>query len=201
MEKMSVVIQAGGESRRMGSDKGLVLFLGQPLIRRVAQRLRPIAAEMLVTTNLPQEYTFLDLPLYEDVLPGAGALGGLLTALQAASQPLVAIVACDMPFANPGLLLAERDWLLSGGYDLVVPRNQNGREPFHAVYRREACLPHIQAALQAGKRRVDAWFEMVKLGEFPQEEILKFDPHQLAFLNVNTPEELALAEKLEQNFK
>ena len=196
MEKLSVIIQAGGESRRMGQEKGLVDFLGQPLIARVAQRLRPIAAELLVTTNHPSAYEFLGLPLYADLLPGAGALGGLYTALSAAVHPLAGVVACDMPFANPALLSAECAWLLDGGFDLVVPRSAGGLEPFHAVYRREACLPHIQAVLAAGQRRVDAWFAAVKLGEFPAEEILKYDALQLAFLNVNTPAELAAAEQI-----
>ena len=196
MEKLSVIIQAGGGSQRMGQDKGLVNFLGQPLIARVAQRLRPIAAELLVTTNRPQEYASLGLPLFGDLLPGMGALGGLYTALSAAAYPLAAVVACDMPFANPVLLAAEGEWLLQAGFDLVLPRTASGLEPFHAVYRRRACLPHIQAALAAGKRRVDSWFGAVKVGEFLPAEILKYDPLQLAFLNVNTPSELAEAEQI-----
>jgi len=196
MEKLSVIIQAGGGSQRMGQDKGLVNFLGQPLISRVAQRLRPIAAELLVTTNRPQDYTFLGLPLFSDLLPGTGALGGLFTALSAAAYPLAAVVACDMPFANPALLAAEGEWLLQAGFDLVLPRTASGLEPFHAVYRRLACLPHIQAALSAGKRRVDAWFGEVRVGELLPPEIFKYDPLQLAFQNVNTPSELAEAEQI-----
>jgi molybdopterin-guanine dinucleotide biosynthesis protein A len=193
---LSVVIQAGGESRRMGQDKGLVPFLGKPLIQRVVERLRPIAQELLVTTNHPEAYTFLGIPLYPDLIPGMGALGGLYTALSAAVFPLVAVVACDMPFASLPILAAARDHLLEGGFDLVTPRSDSGREPFHAVYRRESCLPHIQVALQAGKRRVDAWFPNVRVLELEPAQILPYDPLQLAFLNVNTPEELAAAERL-----
>jgi molybdopterin-guanine dinucleotide biosynthesis protein A len=193
---LSVVIQAGGESRRMGQDKGLVPFLGKPLIQRVVERLHPIAQELLVTTNHPEAYTFLGLPLYPDLIPGMGALGGLYTALSAAAFPQVAVVACDMPFASPAILAAARDQLLEGGFDLVIPRSDSGREPFHAVYRRESCLPHIQAALQAGKHRVDAWFPNVRVLELEPAQTLPYDPLELAFLNVNTPEELAAAERL-----
>lgn len=194
--QLSVVIQAGGESRRMGQDKGLVLFLGVPLILRVVERLRSIAHQLLVTTNHPDAYTFLGLPLHPDPIPGMGALGGLYTALSAAAHPVVAVVACDMPFASPALLTAARDRLLDGGYDLVIPLGAVGREPFHAVYRQETCLPHILAALQAGKRRVDAWFPEVRVLELEPAQILPYDPQQVAFLNVNTPEELAAAEQL-----
>ena len=70
----SIVIQAGGQSSRMGQDKALLPFLGEPLIQRVLDRVRPIADEILVTTNQPDSYQFLDVPLYTDVTPGRGAV-------------------------------------------------------------------------------------------------------------------------------
>ena len=56
---LTVVIQAGGMSARMGEDKALKPFLGRPLIQRVIDRLTPIADELIVTTNRPAEYEFL----------------------------------------------------------------------------------------------------------------------------------------------
>ncbi len=193
---LSFVVQAGGESRRMGQDKALLPFLGQPLILRVLQRVRPMADEILVTTNRPEAYEFLDLPLVPDLIPGRGALGGVYTAMKAASQPFVAIVACDMPFASPALFAAERDILLASQADIAIPHSGEGLEPFHAVYRREACLPAIEAALQGDKWRVDAWFSQVKLHMLRLEEIQRLDPAFLCFRNVNTPEELVEAEHL-----
>jgi molybdopterin-guanine dinucleotide biosynthesis protein A len=180
----------------MGQDKGLVTFRGQPLMQRLVQRLSPIADEVLVTTNNLQGYGFLGLPLCKDLLPGTGALGGLYTALSAAQFTAVAVVACDMPFANPELLAYQHSLLLSTGADLVIPRLGDNLEPFHAVYRREACLPLVQAALQAGKRRVDAWFGQAFLRYVDPQESVRFDPSGLAFWNVNTMEELAQAEAL-----
>src|SRR5512147_3255637 len=97
---LTVCIQAGGQSSRMGEDKALKTFLGRPLIQRVIDRLSPIADEIILTTNHPEEYTFLDLPLFSDLKPGRGALGGLYTAIASATNPFVAVVACDMPFAS-----------------------------------------------------------------------------------------------------
>lgn len=180
----------------MGQDKALLPFLGRPLIQRVIERVSGIAGEVLVTTNQPDRYAFLGLRLAEDVLPGRGALGGLYTALSAASHRLVAVVACDMPFASPALLCAERDLLADPFFDAVVPRTEGGTEPFHAVYRREACLPAIQKALEAGKWRVDAWFQQARLRFLTPEESLPYDPDRRAFWNVNTPEEFHQAEAL-----
>jgi molybdopterin-guanine dinucleotide biosynthesis protein A len=192
----TIIIQSGGESRRMGMDKGLVQFLGQPLVVRVMNRVRSLADEILVTTNDQEGYRFLGVPLVADLLPQRGALGGLYTALSAARYPSVGVVACDMPFVNPTVLSAERDLLLESGADLVIPQSADGLEPFHAVYRRATCLPAIEAALKAGKQRVDSWFEQVKLVYLTQEEIGRLDPLERAFFNVNTPEDLIEAERM-----
>jgi molybdopterin-guanine dinucleotide biosynthesis protein A len=195
---LSVVIQAGGESRRMGQDKALLPFLGEPMISRVIARLAPIAEEMLVTTNHPEKYHFLNIPLFPDLIPGRGALGGLYTALTAASQPLVAVVACDMPFVKADLLAFQRDLLIQAEADIAVPHLEGGLEPFHAVYRRKVCLPHIEAALDANKWRVDAWFSKVKVVQISKEKIQELDPELLSFRNVNTPEDLQTAIQLAQ---
>jgi molybdopterin-guanine dinucleotide biosynthesis protein A len=197
---LSIVIQAGGESRRMGQDKALRAFLGQPLIQRVIQRLAPIADELLVTTNQPDAYRFLNLPLIPDRMPGRGALGGLYTALSAAHHPLVGVVACDMPFANPDLLRTAVDLLVKEpDLGAVIPQHEHGAEPFHSVYRREICLPAVEAALLNDRWRVDAWFSKVKIHFLSPEEVAINDPKGLAFQNVNTPQEWKQAESLAAN--
>jgi molybdopterin-guanine dinucleotide biosynthesis protein A len=193
---LSVAVQAGGESSRMGRDKGLVPFLGQALIVRVIERVKALADEILVTTNQPEDYRFLGLPLFEDLVPDRGALGGLYTALSAAQYANVAVVACDMPFVNPDLLASAQNKLLEQSVDAVLPETEHGMEPFHAVYRREPCLRAVEAALQAGKWRLISWLSDVRVARISGEEILRYDPQQLAFLNVNTPEDLHQAEQL-----
>ena len=92
--------------------------------------------------------------------------------------------------------MALRDELLRGNWDAVVPDSAEGFEPFHAVYRRETCLPPISAAIQADKWRVDAWFGEVRLKHYTSEEIAVYDPQRQAFINVNTPDEWKEAERL-----
>ncbi len=191
---LTISIQAGGESRRMGQDKALIPFLGRPLIQRVIERLAPIADEVLVTTNNPDAYRFLGLPLFPDLRPGRGALGGLYTAMSAASQPYVAIVACDMPFASAELLSHALSMLIEQDYDVVIPATEKGLEPLHAIFRRAACLPAIEQALDADLWRLISWFSQVRVRELTVAETARFDPDGLVFWNLNTPEELVAAE-------
>ncbi len=191
---LSVVIQAGGQSTRMGENKALKLFLGRPLIERVRQRVEPVADELLVTTNQPDEFAFLNLPLFPDIRLGRGALGGLHTALVSAAQPLVAVVACDMPFASGALLAGAARLLEQEAVDVVIAETAEGFEPLHAVYRRATCLAAVESAIEADQWRMISWFPKVKLRKLTQEELKQFDPDGLAFWNLNTPEEFSEAE-------
>jgi len=193
---LTICVQAGGQSSRMGEDKALKPFLGRPLIQRVVDRLQPIADEVIVTTNRPEEYSFLHTRLVSDLKPGRGALGGLYTAIASATHPLVAVVACDMPFASPKLIETMSRLLVENEADVVIAKTEYGYEPLHAIYRRETCLPAIESAIDADQWKVIAWFPQVKVYELSAEEVKAFDPQELAFWNVNTPEEFSKAEVL-----
>jgi len=196
---LTIVFQAGGESQRMGSDKALIDYLGQPLIKHVIQRVEQLADQILVTTNDPDSYNFLGLPLFRDIIPDRGSLGGLYTAISAANHPLVAVLACDMPFLNPGLLEYEVDQINSRNVDVVIPQTNSGLEPFHAVYRRDTCLEPIKSSLDSGKWRVDSWFPEVNLHIISQNTLVKFDPQLLSFFNINTPGDLEDALQIASN--
>ena len=195
-ERITLVVQAGGQSSRMGEDKALKPFLGRPLIQRVVERLAPLADEVLVTTDRLAEYAFLGLRRVPDLLPGRGVLGGLYTGVASATHPLVAAVACDMPFASLALFEMAARLLIQEDMDVVVPRSGKGLEPLHAVYRREACLPVIRSALESNQLKVIDWFPRVRLRQLGETEIARLDPSGLAFWNINTPAEFAQAEKL-----
>ncbi|MBP6179810.1 MAG: molybdenum cofactor guanylyltransferase [Anaerolineales bacterium] len=195
---LTVVIQAGGASSRMGEDKALKPFLGRPLIQRVIERLSPLADEVIVTTNRPVDYAFLNLRLVADLKPGRGALGGLYTAIASAADLFVAVVACDMPFASPVFFEGARRLIVQEGADVVVAKTEEGYEPFHALYRRETCLPAIEAAIAADQWKVISWFSQVKVRVLTPDEMKGFDPSGLCFWNLNTPEEFSEAESRAQ---
>jgi molybdopterin-guanine dinucleotide biosynthesis protein A len=196
MMTVTVCIQAGGQSRRMGRNKALIPFHGLPLIQRVVERVRSVASEILILSSDRAAFEFLDLPVLPDLIEGRGVLGGLYTALFASKSAFVVSLACDMPFVNPALLQAELELISAGGGDVVIPESPNGLEPLHAVYRRDTCLPLVREALSQEQRRLVAWFERANVRVMTQAEVAEFDPGQTAFFNINTPEDLARAEQL-----
>lgn len=185
---VTVAVMAGGKSSRMGRDKSFVLFDGRPLIEVVLDAVRGMGDELLLITNQPADYAHLGLPMVGDIFPDHGPLGGIHTAVTAASHPHTLVVACDMPWLNRDLL----GHLLSLRHeaDVVVPRWQRFPEPLHAVYSK-ACLPAIEAKLAQKRLKITGFFGQVSVRFVAREEIVRFDADGRSFANVNTPEELA----------
>ena len=194
---VSGIVLAGGRSRRLGRDKAVEPFGGQPLIRRVIERIEPLTAETVVVVADAARGEALPLAEGErvalDIYPDCGSLGGIFSGLSAASAPWGLVVACDMPFLNRQLfeyMLSLRD-----GWDAVVPLPGDYPEPTHALYSRE-CLPHIEVKLQANDLKISGFFDQVKVRYLTENEVRRFDPDLHSFFNVNSPEDLALAREL-----
>ena len=193
---ISIILQAGGKSSRMGKDKALLPFLGVPLIYRLRDRFNDLGVEMVVISNNNLGYEKLAVPLRSDLIPGRGALGGLYTALAISTQPLVGLIAADMPFANPDLLKYQIQLIEGGVYDAVIPSTENGIEPFHAVYRVESCLPLVKGALEKDRWKMNSWHKQARIKVLDAEIPPQITGSQNTFINVNTPEDFQAAEDI-----
>ena len=198
--KLTLIIQAGGESRRMGENKALKEFLGEPLIQRIVKRLKPLGQEIVIIARHPSEYAFLDLPVYTDVQLGIGALGGLYTAMCVTHTSFAAVIACDMPFVNPELLLYQWSLIQERGIDAVVPVDYKELQPFHAIYRVSTCLPTLRNTIGRGQKRVLSWLDEVVTYRLSTAEMRTFESYRMTFLNLNTPHDFELAEKVARNY-
>ncbi len=185
------LVLLGGTSRRMGQNKALLPVGGIAIVQRVLNALEPLCSETRLIGNDAEPYLHLGLPIIPDVEPNLGPLMGLYSGLLASNHELNLLLACDMPFASPALLMHLLT--VSEGYDVIIPRTENGLHPLCAVYRRSTCLPAIRAALDAHSRRVVSFFDQVRVREVGPDELRLVDPDGIGLMNVNTPEELAKA--------
>lgn len=183
---------AGGQSSRMGTDKSFVLFQGRPMIEVVMDQVRGLGDELILITNKPAQYVHLGLPMFNDVYPDHGPLGGIYTAVHYAAHRHTLIVACDMPWLNGDLL--RYMLTLRESADVVVPRWQKFPEPMHAIYSK-ACLDPISEKLRAKQLKITSFYGQVTVRFVEREEIARFDPNGRSFANVNTPTDLQQAQQ------
>lgn len=191
----SLAIIAGGQSRRMGRDKAFVELGGKALIEHVIQRSADLGqAETILITNKPARYAHLGLPMYRDILPNKGSLGGIYTALAQARSPDVLVLACDMPFVNTDLLRYMVDQIRAD-IDIVAPRVDGYPQGLHAIYK-TTCIAPIENQLAANRLKIIRFYDQMRVVYLDETDYAAFDPLRRSFANLNTPEELAEAELL-----
>lgn len=187
------VIMAGGRSTRMGRNKALLPVGGRALVERVADRLRELFAQVVVSTNDPETYAFLGLPTVPDRIPGSGPLGGIEAGLRASRFRAAFFAACDMPFLHREFIAYLVG--LAGEHDAVVPRVGGRWETLHAVYTQDV-LPVVAEQLDRGDFKVARFFDRVRVRAVEEAELARFGPPQRLFFNCNTPDEYEEALRL-----
>jgi len=178
----SLVILAGGLSRRMGRDKAALPAGDGSLIEHLARRLAPVVDETIVAggdrPNLP------GVRMVDDRYPGLGPLAGMHAGLRAARYPYVWVVGCDLPDVDPGLAVMLLG--LAGEYDAVVPRIDSEPQGVCAVYDR-ALTSRVEGLLEHGDRRVKSLLAASNVRYVTAEELRVVDPELRSFRNINTP--------------
>ena len=181
------VVLAGGKSTRYGTNKAFVEIQGIRLVERTIRVMGSVFERLLIVTNTPDEFAYLDLPMVEDLIKGFGPLGGIYTGLEAIDDEAGFFVACDMPFLRENFL--RHMVSLRGDHDAVVPRVRWMVEPLHALYAKK-CLPAIRESIHSREYQILKFFQKIKVRYVEEEEIRRVDPDLKSFFNINRPEDL-----------
>jgi molybdopterin-guanine dinucleotide biosynthesis protein A len=185
ISQLQAFILAGGQSRRMGTDKSQLRLQNQTFVERIAETLAAVTDSI---TLVGARVVNSGLSSVADVYPEWGALGGLHAALAACRSEWAIVVACDLPFVTAELFnyLAS----LRTNHDAVVPLQSDGRpQPLAALYRIEPCLKHATELIEAGRRRPLDLLELVNTHWVPFNNLRNLDHAEKFFVNINTPDD------------
>ena len=200
-DQISAFLLSGGASSRMGKEKGLLEFAGEPLIVRTARLLEPLVAEVAIVGS-PEKYGALGLRMIADRGFGSfdetggvpGPLVGIASALSATNTIWNLILACDLPYLTAdwlGWLLARA---MNSGRQIVMPRTAGGLEPLAAVYRRECAAP-IAVSLARGVRKVTDATKQFRIEFVSERDWRHIDPDGRTLRNMNAPADYEEARK------
>lgn len=185
MEAIEAFILAGGKSSRFGSDKTLHVFKGKPLIEHVIGSLQPLFQTISIVANDTDKYNYLTLPVYTDIIPDLGPLGGIYTALKYSKTDYIFVCAADMPFLNQEFIGFMLQIPLI--YDCIIPSWEGNTEPLHAIYSKR-CIPHIEKLIEEKNYKISFLFEKIEMRYILEDELMFYaqDPSEL-FYNINRP--------------
>lgn len=172
-----------------GVDKGLQDFRGKRLVDHVFERLAPQVGGIIINANQNHDaYGTFGVRVVSDAIGEyAGPLAGLHAGLSVSQRPYLATAPCDSPFLPGDLVARLYAGLKSAGADLAVAKTGKWQQPVFCIVRRDV-LDHLTAFLEAGGRKVDAWYATLRVAE------VAFDDEAEAFSNINTNDELKALE-------
>ncbi|MBU3156545.1 molybdenum cofactor guanylyltransferase [Clostridium estertheticum] len=184
--KIAAAILAGGQSRRMGTDKRKLPLGGKTLQELAAEKLSLFSERYFsVADDIDQP-----LPGFVNILDQAtecGPLSGMVSVMEKTEAEWVIFIPCDMPMVPQKLLefilsyrSMENDALILTG---------NGRAfPVLSAFRRAAALPIMRKAIQEKRLTLFRLIEKELLPLYiPAERFPGFKPIMLQ--NINTPED------------
>lgn len=184
---MQCVVLAGGKSRRMGKNKALLPVQGEPMIQRVIRTCQMLTENIVVISDNPPKYEFLNQTILSDRYTQMGPLAGLETAMYHSDEEWFLIAPCDSPSLSPDVykdLLAKRY-----KYDIVIPVFQGKEQPLHGIYHRR-CYETIMGQLEGESLRMRDLFEKHHT-RYVDEFDASISPKTLEyhFTNLNYPQE------------
>ena len=197
LDAIAGFILAGGESRRMGTEKARLVLDGQSFVERIAGQLSSVTSSIKVVgdkvspaeLNLPGE-----IQSAPDVYPQWGALGGVHAALSACSESWALVVACDYPFVTGELFASLAS--VRQDFDAVAPIQQDGiPQPLCSLYRVEPCLSLAERLIKSGERKPITLLQSVRTRWVLFNELSLLKGADCFFDNINTPEDYARVKK------
>lgn len=202
-------IQAGGGSTRFGTDKALVRLRGKTMLERTGELLASVCHDVTIV-GPAGKYEDAPWPVLADRWPGEGPLGGILTALDSLRAgeppdrfftmvhgpcPFAIILSCDMPFLTKEFLAFLKERAIASQALIVVPEHSGRLEPLCACWCAQSA-PAIQAAFEAGGRKVSEAMKHVPLEVLDESTWKRFDSEGRLFWNMNTAADYEEARKI-----
>jgi molybdopterin-guanine dinucleotide biosynthesis protein A len=197
----TAAILAGGQARRLGGLDKSALAVGAAggaptsILERQLAVLRGLTPHILIVAREDSPARTVTVPVVCDRVAGAGALGGLYTALMDAPTEQVVVIACDMPFVTAPFLAHVAALGADPAVDAVVPRDARGQHPLCASYRRRAAAA-LKRRIDLHQLRVLDALSDLTVRDLGPAELAPFDPDDRLLLNVNTPEDYTRAQQI-----
>jgi len=153
-QQATAVVMAGGESRRMGTDKSMLSVKGQSIIESICEQLRDSFDEIIISSNQVDKFAFLGLKVVSDKEPEQGPLMGIASALEASTNEYNFVVACDIPIINLNYVNRMLTEANESQADIVIPVSGKEKyEPLFAIYSKRI-IEAIHETLSSGKHKI-----------------------------------------------
>lgn len=199
---MTGVVLAGGKNLRFPTLKSFIKIDNSTIIEKNLALLEDIFDEVFISTNMPEKYFYLDVPLIGDVLPSRGPMSGIYASLINAKSDCIFVIACDMPFIEEDVvsfICKKHIEVFKGGLhkgddksplciDATIPVYNGQPQPLLGVYCKTA-LPYLEDCVLNEKTSMKRLLSEINTNFIGESDIMTVDPDGRSFVNINTMED------------
>ena len=169
-QQATAVVMAGGESKRMGTDKSMLSIKGQSIIESICEQFRDSFDEIIISANQVDKFAFLGYKVIPDKVPEQGPLMGIASALEATSNEYNFVVACDIPKINLNYVNRMLTEAINSQADIVIPvTGKEKYEPLFAIYHKRI-IDAIHKTLSSGKHKIIDVFPLCTVKHFDMDD-------------------------------
>ncbi len=181
---MKALILAGGENKRLPILKGFLELKGRKIIESNIELLKGIFDGVIISTNTPERYFYLGMPMVGDVINYRGPMTGILSALITLKETEIFVTACDMPFIKPELIryIVGR-W--TDRWEAIVPVFDGKPQPLLGIYSRKL-VSKMEESIKTQTRGLREFLGTIEVHYIKEEEVRAIDPEGKSFVNINT---------------
>lgn len=181
---MNAIILAGGENKRLPIIKGYLEINGKRVIESNVDLLKKIFDKVIISTNNPELYFYLSIPMVGDIMKDRGPMTGILSALNIPEISEIFVTACDMPFISAVLvkyIVAKWD----KKWDAVIPIFDNKPQPLLGIYSKK--IAHkMEDSIRNGTKSLRQFFNKINVFYIKEKVVSKIDHEGKSFVNINT---------------
>jgi len=192
IKEITGVILAGGQNTRFPFPKGFIRIKGISIIGRALTLMRSLFGDVFISTNVPEAYFSLGVPLVGDVLPSRGPMSGIYSSLINSRDPAIFVCACDMPFLDAKVirLICEkyREQSQRKHIHATVPVFNGEPQPLFGVYC-NTVLPALERGILNDKVALKQFLTEIKSYFVAETDVRATDPEGKSFVNINTVED------------
>ena len=191
------IILCGGKSSRMQTNKALLKLGDKTVIEIVAEKLKSIFNEVLISANDSKEYDFLKLPVVNDIFIGKGPLAGIHSALKYSSTKKNFIISCDMPLISVELIKYLIN--LNSEKSILLPKSNGRIQQLCGIYSKSV-IDEIENIFKLSEKDKNIKGSVYELLERAPIELIDVDDLNIynknIFLNMNSPEDYELIKNI-----
>lgn len=185
-QNITGILLAGGQSSRMGSDKGFLKLKGVTFAERIIKTMKPFVGEIIIVSN-NSDYEVFNYKRIEDIIKNCGPLAGLYSGLLQSKTPYNLVLSCDVPLITTNIInkLIED---ISDEFDIAQIESNGKTMPLIALYRTKT-KDLFYTLLKSGERRL-----RYAVNQCQVKNITLTSESEKFTVNVNTPEDLKMIE-------